>query len=337
MESPRRRMLAVAALLAASVALSTGVAGASVAAPNATRATTASGATSASGATGASKAAVLRGYRTVYAPAQRVPVGWTGSVDGCDPGTESAASRTATIATVNYARSLARLSPVKLDSATSAKAIRAALVYQANGQLEHEIPAGWDCVTAAAKAAGRHSNIALAISDDPRDGLSGARAITAYLDDPGAGNVVVGHRRWVLDPRLRRVGTGSTTFANALWVIGGQASSGFKNPAWVSWPTAGYFPSPLEPDGRWSLSGRAGKNYDFSRAKVTVTDRGGHRLTVKKRASADGYASDTLVFEVAGVKKPTGAAAKVYRVSVSGIRVGGRKVAHRYTVKLVKP
>lgn len=275
-----------------------------------------------------SRASVSAAYTSVYAPAQATGAGWTGSVESCDPGTESEASQQATLDSINYVRSLAGLDAVRLDPRLSAKALQAALVYQANRALSHDIPTGWTCSTADAREAGAHSDIAL--------GLSGAQAITGYMDDPGSTNTAVGHRRWILNPAASVMGTGSTSGANALWVIGDSAKK-YANPAWVEWPTAGYFPSQLEPDGRWSISGQTGKRYSFAKAKVSVKDASGRSLSLKKYGEVDGYASDTLVFQVKGVSKPKAGATKKYTVRVTGIKKGGRTVSHAYSVMLITP
>jgi uncharacterized protein YkwD len=277
-----------------------------------------------------SKSSVATSYVQQFEPSQGTAVNWSGSAGGCVAGAESAASQEATLDAINYVRSLAGLSSVSLDPSLSAKAQEAALVYKAKGTIAHDIPSSWPCATDAAQDAGQNSNIAF--------GVAGARAITGYMDEPGASNTAAGHRRWILNPAAKTFGTGSTNSTHALWVQGARAKKGsFKNPAWVTWPTAGYFPTQLEPNGRWSISGAAGKDYDFSKAKVVVRDASGKKLSVKKYSPKEGYGSDTLVFRVAGVKNATGSSVKKYSVTVTGVKKGSQKVSHSYTVKIFKP
>lgn len=278
-----------------------------------------------------SRAAVGAAYRAQWTPSQRVPVGWTGSVSGCVAGEPSAEQQTATIDAVNFARRLAGLSTAHLAAAYSIKAQQAALVYQAQGSLSHDIPTSWRCATEEAQEAGAHANIAL--------GVSGARAIGAYLGDDGTGNTAAGHRRWILSPADRTMGSGSTASANALWVIGGAAAAGtYRDPAWVSWPASGWFPKALEPNGRWSLSGDDRHSYDFGHAHVTVATASGRNLAVRTYPEQRGYGSDTLVWQVHGVTAPRGTAEAAYRVSVTGIvRNGVALPPHRYSVRLFDP
>jgi hypothetical protein len=124
------------------------------------------------------------------------------------------------------------------------------------------------------------------------------------------------------------MGNGLTSSADALYVLG-PSSDKNANPAWVAWPTAGWFPAPLQPHGRWSLSsGRS--DTDFSHARVVVK-RGTTRLKVTRFRPVSGYAQPTLVFHVGGVRS-TG----TYKVVVRGIRGAGPAV-HRYRVRLFRP
>ena len=269
-------------------------------------------------------------YVNEIMPALDEPVGWTGSVAGCRVGTISNDAQDATRSTVNALRALAGLDAVEFSAALSKKAQAAALVYRANRNIVHDIPSSWDCFSDDARQAGKRSNIAL--------GLGGATAVTAYVDDPGAANSDVGHRRWLLYPPTTTMGSGSTSIAHALWVIGPKARAGsYADPQWVSWPTAGYFPTQLEPGGRWSLSGDTTHDYDFGSAKVTVTNSAGKKLRVKVHRSIEGYGNDTLVWEVPGIRKATGDDVRSYRVSVSGIVRDGSTVSREYTVKLFDP
>ncbi len=227
------------------------------------------------------RAAVGSAYRSIYAPAVATVADWTGSVAGCKPGAPTTATQTSTLAAINFVRSLGGLDPVSFDPVLSAKAQQAALVYLAEPNLAHVIPNTWKCATPEAQEAGLKSNIAY--------GRAGAAAIDLYMLDNGAPNTVVGHRRWIMDPEAVTMGSGSTDWTNTLWIRGKQATAGqFSNPKWVSWPTQGYFPSQLEPHGRWSLTADASGTYDFSGAKVSVVDSKGAALDVSIYPAAQG-------------------------------------------------
>jgi uncharacterized protein YkwD len=273
---------------------------------------------------------VAAAYTSNFAPSLNDSVGWTGSNASCTAGTTSSGSVTSSLSAINYVRSLAGLDPVSFTSTLSSAAQKAALMMSAKGTLSHSPTSDWPCYSADGAAAAGASDLAF--------GVGGARAISPYMSDPGAGNAVVGHRRWILFPPTRTMGTGSTSNTNALYVFGATAAAGtFADPAWVPWPTSGYFPEPLEPGGRWSLSGDSNHDYNFSNAKVSVTDFDGNSLAATVDAPAAGYGSDTLVWEVAGVAKPAVGSESDYVVNVTGIVVNDQNVSHNYVVRLFNP
>jgi uncharacterized protein YkwD len=274
-----------------------------------------------------SLSAVNAAYWSQYASQQAVPIGWVGDLSTCGAGVSSETSNQATLTAMNYVRSLAGLAPVTLNPSLSASAQQAALMMSANGALSHDPSSSWRCYSAAGAAAAGRSNLALSYPS-----ITSGQIIDLYMDDPGSSNAAVGHRRWVLNPFTTQVGTGSTNTANALTVIG-PTSSSRPNPRWVGWPTAGYFPNAIEPDGRWSLSsGRRGVS--FAHAKVRVY-YGGQRIPVHQYRVENGYAQPTIVWQMPAGFSTTGA----YRVVVKHIKkAGSRKLLHTaYTVNLFTP
>jgi uncharacterized protein YkwD len=275
-----------------------------------------------------SLAAVNEAYWSQYASQQSVPIGWVGgSLLGCLPGLSSATSNQATLTALNYVRSLAGLAPVSLNASLNAGAQAAALMMSANGALSHDPSSSWKCYSSAGASAAHRSNLALSYPS-----IRSGQIIDLYMDDPGSTNFAVGHRRWVLNPFTTQVGTGSTETANALTVIG-PSSSARPNPRWVGWPTAGYFPNAIEPDGRWSLSsGR--RNVSFAHAKVRVYF-GGHRVPVHQYRVENGYAQPTIVWQMPAGFATTGS----YKVVVKRIKKkGSKRLLHTaYTVNLFTP
>lgn len=293
---------------------------------------------------------VIHSYRQNLEPLLDVPVGWTGSTKECRPGTTTKDSRQATLAAVNYVRSLAGLPSVTLNAGKSDKAQSAALIMAANGYLSHQPTRSASCWSQKGYDGASHGNLFLGWGYGAEDlsDATGPRAVVGYMDDPGDSNVLVGHRRWILYQQQKSIGTGDTDVSNALYVIGND-----KRPSankWVSWPTAGYFPKELEPDGRWSLSYPGA---DFSRAKVTASTPEGS-VKVRQYPVANGYGDNTLSWDMSlpGAYAPqdngwsdpfnesTGASGPLddlpVTVKVSGIRVGGKPVTKTWTTTLVQ-
>lgn len=259
-----------------------------------------------------SRSAVNQAYWAKFAPKLSLPIGWLGgSILGCLPGLSSLTSNNATLSALNFVRSLAGLAPVKFSSTLNASAQRAALIMDANDSLSHSPSSNWRCWTRTGASSAGKSNLAMAWPT-----LKSGQIIDLYMDDKGANNTAVGHRRWILNPFSTVMGTGSTSTANALTVIG-PTSSTRPNPRYVSWPTRGYFPSTMEPAGRWSLSAGL-KSINFRYAKVRVY-RNGTQVPARKYAVHDGYAQPTMVWQLGSSVPRTGN----FKVVVSGIRRAG--------------
>ncbi len=277
--------------------------------------------------TTSSKSSVRAAYRTILARALKVGTGWTGSTARCRLGSESLASRRATLDAVNLMRAMNQLDGVSLSDSWNTAALRNSLMMQARGQITHYPGKAGKCWSASGASSAARSNLAL--------GISGARAIAGYMDDPGASNVVAGHRRWILEPSLRMMGTGSTTRANTLTVMGKDGpvvSPHNAAPRWMEWPSAGWFPRQLDPEGLWSLSA-SDPRVDFRRAKVSVSTGSGKRLSVSAYPVVDGYGPNTLTWRVKGVVLPKGGSTRSYVVKVTGIR-GGAQSSYSYTVRM---
>lgn len=268
--------------------------------------------------------AVENAYRTRFAANAVVRPNWSGSTDACAAGRPSPAYAQATLESLNFVRELAHLAPVSLSSTLSGRAQKAALIMAANRALSHDPPPSWRCWTTTGADAASKSNLAFAGTR-----LSAARTIELYMDDPGPSNSAVGHRRWLLYPKTRAIGIGATDDASAVWVLG-PTSRLRPNPAWVGWPTAGYFPAPLEPNGRWSLSAGSSR-MRFGHAIVRVY-HGTTRVRIHKYRALRGYGKPTIVWQM-----PSGfSRAGTYRVVVSRITKSGssKMFRHAYSVKL---
>jgi hypothetical protein len=199
---------------------------------------------------------------------------------------------------------------------------------QAQGALSHTPPSNWACYNKTGADAAAKSNIALGGGSLG----AGASAVVLFMDDSDATNrEVIGHRRWLLLPSAKTFGAGSTTDANAIFHnYGSPENPAAANPAWIPWPTAGFFPSKLL-NRAWSIS-RAGAN--FSKASVSVTKNGAQLNGIKTQSVKDGYGVNSLVWYMPeSVVAPAGSAVDSYVVNVSGVS-GGAAASYSYTVKV---
>jgi hypothetical protein len=113
-----------------------------------------------------------------------------------------------------------------------------------NGALSHMPPTTWACYTAEGASAAGRSNLALGA-------FSPAQAIDLYMADSGTPSL--GHRRWVLNDYLGRVGIG---FAGRAQCLGVFDTSGRTDRTWTAYPNPG--PAPIETTQNvWSFHSHA--------------------------------------------------------------------------------
>ncbi len=277
-------------------------------------------------------------YNRVYQASEGVPIGWTGNLAACNPGTVSPAYLDATLLRVNYFRAMSGLpSNITFTEANNAKAQAAALMMSANRQLNHNPPATWTCYSQLGSD-GAASNL--------NTGSSGPKSIDSFMQDGGDNNAVAGHRRWILLPEQLVMGSGHIpgvsdtdwqSITAALWVFGDRTP---QRPAvrdeFVAWPPKGFVPfQTVYP--RWSLclSGA-----DFNNATVTM-QRNGAPVPVKIEARGGGSGEPGIVWIPNNLghsdswARPT--ADETYAVSVGNVIVGGNPRSFTYDVTIIDP
>lgn len=275
------------------------------------------------------RAAAQQLYDDLYLDESDSLINWTGSVSGCLDGDTGQTFRDGVQHRINYFRAMAGVpDDIVLTPTLNARAQGAALLMAANQDLDHAPPSNWTCWTAPRGDAAGQSNLA--------QGTVGAAAIASYMQDGGASNTAVGHRRWLLYPPTQEMGTGdvqmpswqSTT--NALVVF----DSHFSDPlptlrdGYVAWPPPGFVPAPVVYP-RWSLSF---PNADFTNAQVTMT-RDGSAITATRLNPAAGYGLNTLVWE----PQTTLSSPATFHVSVTGISGVGVPASVAYDVHTFVP
>jgi hypothetical protein len=113
-----------------------------------------------------------------------------------------------------------------------------------------------------------HSNLALSTSNNLP-----SRTVFLYMDDSNAGNIDrVGHRRWVLNPTMKKTGFGvATTKYGAMYST--DKSRGNVDYDYVAWPSPGAFPTNLFGYNiAWNISVNILKygSPDINKIKVTL-------------------------------------------------------------------
>ena len=278
-------------------------------------------------------------FNSVFAASEGFSIGWTGNLASCTPGSTDAAFRDLVALRINYYRAMAGVpAGIVFNSTFNTKDQAAALIMSANNSLSHTPPTSWTCYSADGSEAAGKSNIAL--------GNAGPDAISAYIEDFGGNNAVVGHRRWILYPQTQLMGTGdvpatgSNSEGNAVWVQDGHYFD--TRPAtrdnFVSWPPPGFVPYPVV-FARWSFSY---PNADFNSATVTMSSNGVN-VAVTKEPVGVNVGENTLVWYPAGLNPsesyawPRPSADTVFAVTLQNVVVSGNPRSFNYTVKVFDP
>lgn len=237
-------------------------------------------------------------------------LGWTGSVGTCNAGIISTAAQNLTFQRINYFRNLVGLTDVSYSNTYDLQTQEAALMMKANNALNHFPPNTWTCYTINGYNGAGNSNLSL--------GNFASNAMKSFMDDTGPGNYMAGHRRWIIYSRALTFGHGSTDNSDALWVQGATGTPSTL-PAFIAWPIAGYMPRTLIPQ-RWSFGI---PNADFSAANIVVLDENNNSVSLTKNTVETGYGDNTLVWDLAVAPTFSGTADVLYKVTISGVKIGG--------------
>jgi len=288
--------------------------------------------------------AVQELYNSVYLASNGVNAQWTGNVAACEAGDTSIAYKNAVLQRINYFRSMSGVgADIQFSEEMNRKARLAALMMSANRNLSHQPPDSWVCYSADGAEAAGQANLGL--------GTHGYEAITLLMEDFGANNTLVGHRRWIYYPQTRVMGTGDivpttvfgarTSHATVVEDENLFAARPATRDGFVSWPPPGYVPYPLV-FSRWSLSYA---NADFSNAVIKMTDSAGNPVNLdiiyRSNPPVPGRISapeNTIVWEPS--VNPVSAAGRSdvdYTVTVRNVVLDGVDKTFEYTVTAFDP
>ena len=210
----------------------------------------------------------------------------------------------------------------------------AAEVCRALGGLDHtpKKPEGFDDARFQLGYDGAsHSNLAI------NGSLVGS--VDSYMDDSDPSNIGrVGHRRWCINPAMRKTGFGSAENYHAMWSFdeSGGAQKGIEA---VYYPPRGYTPVDLFSARRaFSVSIVRGKTPKKDELKVSIRELDAEYLPSSGPLELDhcdvaggGFGSSScVVFRARGIRVEPGA-----RYLVEASFDGGKTNAHAYVVEFV--
>ncbi len=227
---------------------------------------------------------------------------WTPGAMDCDPGSMPRDAIDDTLRRINGFRWMIGLGPVVDDPGRAAQQQACAVMMYRNGSLSHSPPTSWRCYTAEGAAGAGSSNLALGTG-------TSADTIDLYVDDGGVASL--GHRRWVLNGPLGRVGIG---FAGNAGCLGVFDMSGSSDRMWTAWPPPGFAPSDTT-RAWWSFHSNRGSVTDATIRMVRASD--GTDVTGTIHRVPEGYGVSTVAWS------PTEATVgQRYRITATTTSIG---------------
>ena len=246
---------------------------------------------------------------------------WSGDVANCEPGSVPEATMNKIFTRLSYFRIAAGLNnTVGENSAQSLMAQQTALMMHANQALSHDPPNTWSCYTEEGKL-GAGKSLLTTTKD--------AAAVDSYIRDRGADNFAIGHRRWLLWPKLQEIGVGNTSGYNALWVIGNGGPSPADAPEFIAWPPEGFTPKRVAYP-RWSFSI---PKADFKDATVRMALENGEKIELSIEEQVSGFGDPTLVW-VPNINPFDVEQDITYDISIENVVVGEETKTFTYRVRL---
>jgi hypothetical protein len=232
---------------------------------------------------------------------------WTGDrANECDLGVLNPVAIADAIRRVNVHRWLSGLGPVT-DAPNDQRPMQeCAAMQNANPQLSHQPTSDWDCYTDDGAASAGRANLSRGYRS-PADALDGS------MKD--ANTASLGHRRWLLNGPLGKIGIGHRDRATC---IGVQDYSASSSRPWTAYPNPGPSPTAILRQA-WSIQG----SFPGDTATVTRESDGADMpIAVTTLAGRIGSSSNALRIDRTGWNAEVG---ETYQIQVGD----GSLVAYR--------
>lgn len=201
------------------------------------------------------------------------------------PGTLKKSSLTEGLNALNTMRYVAGIpSNVKLNSAYSKQCQAAALLNAANNTLSHYPvkPAGIkESLYQLGEQGAKSSNIAYASWDTNL----AFGVVNQWMEDSDDSNIDrVGHRRWILNPSMKKTGFGYVSHYSAMYAFDGAFGS--TKYYGVAWPAQNMPLDYFSDRTAWSIS--MGKYVDPAKVKVTLIRKSDKKKWIFSKKNANG-------------------------------------------------
>ncbi|MEY2866164.1 MAG: hypothetical protein RIQ43_190 [Pseudomonadota bacterium] len=268
----------------------------------------------------------------------------------CQTGVLHEAQKQKVLTTLNAIRNLHGLAPVRYDDSEQDEVMQAALLMAANGRIDHAPPHHWRCWTStAAKTAGasllsggvRAPNIAFHTPEQD---------MIVWLTDTEARSVAgIGHRRWLLDPFLKRIAYGrvsgavdgrNQSVASVLKIMRPEkTATAASGPELIAYPFGDYPAQYYAESAPISVAlmidaehKAANSAVDFSQARIQVKSAKGKPLRISSILTDNRFYGlpNSLQFRTGRLL-----AGERYEVTLEHVLVQGQPNNYRYWFRIV--
>ncbi|MDP3276250.1 MAG: hypothetical protein Q8Q09_13705 [Deltaproteobacteria bacterium] len=200
-------------------------------------------------------------------------------------------------------RWLSGAAPIAIDPASAGAVDACAVMMDRADRLDHHPDPSWPCYSPAGAQGASSSNLTL-ISP----GYDATSGVESFINERVES---LGHRRWLLFPRLAPTAIGLTARAMCIHARTAQGPSA-PSPEVVAYPNPGFAPISNFRTGIWSVHDGT-RDVRGATARV-VEESTGTELAITQRALDGGYGGAAITFSPAGWTPQVGVA---YRVTLS--------------------
>ena len=247
---------------------------------------------------------VINDYKKNYLGSEIKDLAWSGSLNGCRPGSLPGHVKAKALQRINYFRRMVGLYPIKLDDDLNRLAQAAALIMLSNKRVGHYPKGTWSCYSKEGAKGAAASNLGLT----PLKNI-----ITELISDFGKSNYSCGHRRWILNSRAGSMGFGAASdkshylfAAEALHVVKSDYRTKRDLPEFIAYPPAGFVPAGLI-FHRWSFGiTRNKRSVSFQHARIKLSDCNGNEIKITQYPYKRSGGDPSITWDIYGGKKNLG-------------------------------
>ncbi|MEX8496373.1 CAP domain-containing protein [Leptothrix ochracea] len=272
-------------------------------------------------------------------------------IDKCQAGTLKRSVKDGVLNTVNKIRSLHGLSPVSYDDQYDDQVMKGSLIVAASGHLTHEPQSSEKCYSPEGANGTKTSNIVGGKISPHLRFQSPDEAIIGWMTDVrNASGNNVGHRRWLLDPFLKKIAFGKVAgvmengystdgaIIRVIWDDQHKNPSSRSENNFVAYPFKDYPQEYFDKNAILSFTAiedplnRYNNNADYAGVGLEVVDEAGNKVQVHDvNGDKAGYGvPNVLQFKIDAIQPKM-----KYMVNIRNVLINGQSKSYSYWFRIV--